>query len=845
MDVFDLGAKISLDSSQYDKGLASAESKGSSFASKLGKGLTAAAAVGTAAVGAVSTAIGALTTLSVKSYAEYEQLAGGVETLFKKSSDKVMEYADNAYKTAGMSANEYMSTVTSFSASLLQGLGGDTNKAAEYANTAITDMSDNANKMGTSMESIQNAYQGFAKQNYTMLDNLKLGYGGTASEMARLVKDSGVLGKEGDKLTAKNLNQKVSFDKMIEAIHKVQDNMGITGTTAKEAATTIEGSINSMKAAWQNLLVGFSDKNADVSGLVKTLLSSAKTVFDNIKPVAQQALKGIEEFINQMAPAIGKELPAMLNDLIPSMIKMGSDLFNALMSGLITNLPKFASTIGTIVNNLVGGFSENAPKFLQAMSQIIQSMINAIITNLPKFLDSAAQMINNMAVGIQQNLPKILTLIINIASQLIQTLINNLPKFISAGIDLINSLISGIIQALPLLLEKIPLIISSLMNALSESLPQLITIGLNLLQMLVDGILQALPLLIEQVPVIIDGIMNALVSQLPQIISVGLDLITKLFDGILQALPVLIDQLPTIINGIINVLLAALPQIIQTGVQLLTALTENLPVILDHLINSIDSIISNLIDALIDNLPAIAEAGIDLFMALIKNLPKILIAIGGAVAKLVAKIWITLASKAPQMAKKGFEFIMSLFSKLPEMLTDIGKSIGDIIQSIVDAFASNPLVEVGQNLIKGLWQGINDMKDWIIGLITGFANGVVDKIKDIFGIHSPSKVFAEIGSFLAQGLGVGWEDAIPDVQKSIEDDLNFSVGKLSTDIEANVSAKPVGTTYDLNDIYDSMNKILNQLQVNGANTVSAIENSDTSIVLNDREFGRAVRKVYA
>lgn len=180
-----------------------------------------------------------------------EQLVGGVDTLFGKSSQKVQEYTNNAYKTAGMSANEYMETVTGFSASLLQGLGGDTEKASEVANVAVTDMSDNANKMGTSMESIQNAYQGFAKQNYTMLDNLKLGYGGTKEEMARLVKDSGILGDAGKDLTAKNLDQKVSYDQIIEAIHKVQTNMGITGTTAKEASATIQGSVGSMKSAWQ------------------------------------------------------------------------------------------------------------------------------------------------------------------------------------------------------------------------------------------------------------------------------------------------------------------------------------------------------------------------------------------------------------------------------------------------------------------------------------------------------------------------------------------------------------------------------------------------------------------
>lgn len=252
---------------------------------------------------------------AVGSYAEYEQLVGGVETLFKKSSPIVQKYAENAYKTAGMSANEYMSTVTSFSASLLQGLGGDTEKAAQYADMAITDMSDNANKMGTSIDMIQNAYQGFAKQNYTMLDNLKLGYGGTKSEMARLVKESGVLGKAGKDLTAKNLDQKVSYDKIIEAIHKVQQNMGITGTTSKEAASTIEGSVNSMKASWQNLLTAIADDNKDISKSVDEFVQSAITAAKNLVPRIKVSIDGIKKLINSIVtevfPKLKREIPEL------------------------------------------------------------------------------------------------------------------------------------------------------------------------------------------------------------------------------------------------------------------------------------------------------------------------------------------------------------------------------------------------------------------------------------------------------------------------------------------------------------------------------------------------------
>lgn len=244
---------------------------------------------------------------SISNYANYEQLVGGVETLFKDSAGLVVEYAENAYKTAGMSANEYMDTVTSFSASLLQGLGGDTEKAAQVADMAIKDMSDNANKMGTDMTMIQNAYQGFAKQNFTMLDNLKLGYGGTQAEMARLINESGVLG-DSMTVTAQTVKD-VPFDKMIEAIHKVQDEMGITGTTSMEAADTIEGSSGSMRAAWENLLTGLADENADLDKLFDAFTQSFKAYAKNFIPRVKQLIDNVMDFA---AKEIEKKAPGLM-----------------------------------------------------------------------------------------------------------------------------------------------------------------------------------------------------------------------------------------------------------------------------------------------------------------------------------------------------------------------------------------------------------------------------------------------------------------------------------------------------------------------------------------------------
>ena len=297
MNLFELFVKIGVDDQASDKI--------SGLSSKLGNGLKTAAKIGTAAVGAAAAGITALTTAAVNNYAEYEQLVGGVETLFKTSSGKVMGYAENAYKTAGLSANAYMETVTSFSASLLQSLGGDTEAATEYANLAITDMADNANKMGSSIDTIQTAYAAFAKQNYTLLDNLKLGYGGTKEEMQRLIADAAELSDTVDA-------QSMSFDNIVEAIHVVQTEMGITGTTAKEAGTTIQGSVSSMKSAWENLLTGLADGNANIEQLVDNLVTtivgdgteSNLGVLGNILPAVETALNGASTLIIKALPKI-------------------------------------------------------------------------------------------------------------------------------------------------------------------------------------------------------------------------------------------------------------------------------------------------------------------------------------------------------------------------------------------------------------------------------------------------------------------------------------------------------------------------------------------------------------
>ena len=348
-------------------------------AKKAGTALLEVGKVAGTALVAAGTAVAAISKVSLDAYANYEQLVGGVETLFKDSSDIVQQYAQQAYQTAGMSANAYMETVTSFSASLLQGLGGDTAKAAEYADMAIRDMSDNANKMGTNIGMIQNAYQGFAKQNYTMLDNLKLGYGGTQQEMERLLKDANRINKENGKMTnysIKNLND------VYEAIHVVQEEMGIYGTTLDEASETISGSLSAAKAAWENLLVGFADGNQDLGLLINNFVGSVTTAANNIVPRLAQILGGLSAALAQVLPVISAELPVLLEQLLPGLISGATSLITGLAMALPTICQILIAELPGIISQLSAGLVSVFPVLLDTVKWLFAQVWDHIAVKL-------------------------------------------------------------------------------------------------------------------------------------------------------------------------------------------------------------------------------------------------------------------------------------------------------------------------------------------------------------------------------------------------------------------------------------------------------------------------------
>lgn len=613
MNLFELFVKIGADTTEANKGIDEVGQKTSGLGEKLKSGLATAGKVAVAGVAAGATAIGALGTKAVAAYADYEQLVGGVETLFKDSQDQVMDYANNAYKTAGLSANEYMETVTSFSASLLQSLDGDTSAAADKANLAITDMSDNANKMGTDMTSIQNAYQGFAKSNYTMLDNLKLGYGGTQAEMERLLADA-------EKISGIKYDIS-SYADIVDAIHVVQTEMGITGTTAEEAASTIQGSFGMMKSAWQNLVTGMADPDQDLGVLVGNFTDSVVIAGNNLIPRIQELLPRIVEATTSLIGTVSEQLPAILGTVLPSLVEGATNLVTGLMAALPSVLSVLADVAPTVINTLV-------PALIELLPQITQT-----------------------------------------------------------GIDVIVSLAQGIADALPQLIPAATDAIIKIVEVLTspENLGNLIDAALAIILALVDGLVDATPKLIAAVPDVIANLVTAIIANMPKILEAGVEITMALADGLIKALPELIAAIPNLILGIVQ--------------------------------------------GIIDNLPEIIMAG-----------PKI---------------------------------IAALATGLIEAIPDIVMVIPQLIRSVVDTFLSFDWGSIGKNIVDGIKNGFVNMWNSFKQTVENVFTGLVDGVKSFLGIASPSKVFAGIGGYMAEGLGQGFDKEFSNVKRGIQSQLDF------------------------------------------------------------------------
>ena len=516
----------------------------SSMSGKAVGALKGVATVGLAGVGTAVAALAGVGKSALDAYATYEQAVGGVDTLFKDASGTVQKYAAEAYRTAGVSANEYMTQVTSFSASLISSLGGDTAKAAELGNTAMIDMSDNANKMGTDIETIQQTYQSLARGNYAMLDNLKLGYGGTKSEMERLIQDANKVKQANGEMGDLSIDK---FSDVVQAIHIMQQQMGITGTTAKEAATTIEGSVGMMKAAWQNWLAELGKDNADINGLTKQLVDSVGTVIQNVGPRIAQIITGITAALPQLFSSLGGTLPALVMQILPPVLgalgQLGTMLLTSATTWITTSLPQLLAQFQSWVTSRL-------PSFLQTGLTMVTNLLQGIVQALPQIASTAVIVLTTLLDGLSAQLPQLIPIGINAVLNLVQGILNNLPQIIDSGLKLILGLAQGLINAMPDLVGKAPILIGQLVGGIINRLPQILQAGVQLLGALANGFISSVPRLIGAIPGMVGQIMHGFTSV--NWGSVGLNIITGIATGIAGAAGRLVTAAVNAANNALN-----------------------------------------------------------------------------------------------------------------------------------------------------------------------------------------------------------------------------------------------------------------------------------------------------
>lgn len=764
--------------------------------SKLGKsGLSIVSKAMTGAVVAVGTAAGAIIKSSLGVVANMEQQVGGVETLFKDSANTVIDNANRAYKTAGMSANNYMETVTSFSASLLQSLGGDTAKAASYADRAIVDMSDNANKMGTSMRDIQNAYQGFAKQNYTMLDNLKLGYGGTQEEMKRLVSDAAKLTDVQKELGVTVDANSLSFGNIVNAISVVQKQMGITGTTSKEAATTIEGSVSSAKAAWENFEAGVISAN----DLVETFWTATQNIFTNLGQIIPRLGKTGIDVVSALAGKIGGAVPQVkgFTDAIESI----ADKLGSMDTGQLANLGKMSAVLigAAPALSLIGKGAGTFSDALGGLGNVTGGAITAI-SKLPGTVKSASASLGKagtafknvgdaIALPFQDLTPKIAPAIGKLGGY-VSEMWNAGPggKLTSAVTQTAGKVGESFAKVGPKLAEKFPTItgkVGELGKKVSAIVPKFGAVGEKIASyggVIGDSFKPILSKAATFAPaflkcmniagglgIVVAGLgllQGAFGDQIGQILTMvqtkGPEVITNFCNGITAALPNLIAQGAMLLNNLLQAITANLPAIISGGISIVSTLISGIAQQLPTLIPTALMMIVTLVGSLLSNVGQIVDAGIDLLVGLAQGLVNALPQLINQAPTIIGQLATAIISNLPKILQAGIKIITILATGLVQAIPQLIGKIPAIISQIKNAFTSVNWGSVGMNIVKGIASGLTNAAKSLADAAANAASNALDWVKSKLGIHSPSRVFRDqVGKMMALGMGIGFEKNIP------------------------------------------------------------------------------------
>lgn len=786
------------------------------------KGLSAVSKATTGAVAAVGAGAAAIVKSSLDVVANMEQQVGGVETLFKNSANTVIQNADRAYKTAGMSANNYMETVTSFSASLLQGLGGDTAKAAEIANMAVTDMSDNANKMGTNMRDIQNAYQGFAKQNYTMLDNLKLGYGGTQSEMIRLINDSGILNEKISSL------DNVTFDQMIQAIHQIQTNLDITGTTAKEASTTIEGSINSAKAAWENFQGGV----ISAQDLVDTFGIATENVLKNLEVMLPRLGSTGLEVVSAIADKVGESVPAFKN--VSDAVGNLADKLGNMDSDQLTNLGKMATVLlsaapafnvigksagafsdvlgalgevsGGVVSKIagmpgqfsdIGGkvkasaklfsnakdaillpFEDLSPKLSSVFRKITSSIgsgpIGKIVSDFAQIPEGIASAFGKIGPALTKKFPEIIKRIQGFGSGIsgvLGTISSGAQGFASIfgeAFGLVAGKLSGFASTIGTYLGVIGNAFAPILEKAASFVPQLL--GFMNIAAVVALVAVGLGLLYSQFGEQIDQILLMMQTKGPEVI-------TNFCNGIVTALPNLIAQGSALLLSLMETITANLPAIVSGGIAIVTSLIEGIAAQLPTLIPAALKMVLTLAASVLSNIGQLITAGMKLLTGLAQGIVNALPVLIDKVPMIIGRLASSIISNLPKILAAGVKIIVILASGLVSAVPQLIGKIPAIIGQIKNAFTSIDWGSVGHNIISGIANGLSGAAGKIVSAAKDAASKALDAAKNFLGIHSPSRVFRDqVGKMMALGMGIGFEKNIP--VKSMSIGVKKAIGSL-------------------------------------------------------------------
>lgn len=751
MDVFDLAARITLDSSEFESGIGNAKNKMQGFVSDAGKFLGDIAKVSAAAVGAAATGAAAITKSSVGSYADYQQLTGGIETLFKGSSDVIKQYADEAYKTAGLSANDYMETATSFAASLISGLDGDTAEAARLTQMAITDMSDNANKMGSEMSSIQHAYDGFARGNFSMLDNLKLGYSGTQEEMFRLMQTAADLDETFAQTAEFSLDSKghleAEFADIVKAIHIVQDEMGIVNTTVEEAAATVSGSVSTMKAAWENWLTGLGTEGADMSGLTQKLIDSFMTVKDNVEPVlrtiADNAVAVFKDLTNiDLSVVISKfqELSTAVEPLISS-ITSGD------FTGFIDN---FKNLTGIDIGPVVEAFGSIADVVDRLKTAGEEGGVSGVIDEIVRMIDSATGIDISPVVTAFGSLADVVGRLVKAGQEggiggVIDEIVGMIDS--ATGIDIgpvvgdIGKLADTFGRVAGIALENASQGIGSFLAHFKDSALA------GMLETAADKI-------------------SYLITILGQIASGGVAAASSVFKFLSQ--------------NIDAVTIAAVGFGTAIGAFALIANTSSIVAGFSSVIKGMSTALTTAKTAMAALNAVMAANPIGLIVALVAGLVAAFITAYQTSDEFRAKVDAAFAAVA-EVAGNVVGAVKKFFTEdLPAAFTNAVAAVKEKVGEFIQA---------GKDLIEGLKNGIMEKVSGIINSVKEAAGKVIDAVKGVFGIHSPSRVFADIGRNLVLGLEKGFDSEIGAAQRKIADAMDFGTAHATVDFASSAVGK--------------------------------------------------------